>query len=81
MSKPDGTASGTIPVVIYAAKSSDDVHGSIPMQIADCRAAIEHAGDRVSADDVEVKAGRLRVERSYGAAGCEFRPPEGRQGP
>lgn len=35
------------PAVIYAAKSTDDLRGSIPAQIDDCRAAITHAGGRV----------------------------------
>ena len=35
-----------IPVVIYGAKSTEDPRGSIPTQLADCRAAIERAGGR-----------------------------------
>jgi integrase len=30
--------------------------------------------------DVDLKAGRLRVERSYDPAACQFRPPKSRQG-
>src|SRR6266571_3857650 len=33
--QPDRTS---VPAVIYAAKSTDDKHGSIPTQLADCRA-------------------------------------------
>jgi hypothetical protein len=33
-----------IPIVIYAAKSADDVQGSIPAQIADCEAMAEREG-------------------------------------
>ena len=36
-----------LPVVIFGAKSTDDPHGSIPAQIADCRDAIEREGGRV----------------------------------
>jgi hypothetical protein len=32
---------GAVAAVIYAAKSTDDRHGSIPTQIEDCRAAVE----------------------------------------
>ena len=35
-----------VPVVVYAAKSTADERGSIPTQLADCRAAIEREGDR-----------------------------------
>ena len=31
-----------IPCIVYAAKSSPDEQGSIPSQLADCAAAIEH---------------------------------------
>src|SRR4051812_34895440 len=51
MSDPEATRDAALPVVIYGAKSSDDVHGSIPTQIADCRAAIERAGGRVLVGD------------------------------
>ena len=34
------------PVVIYAAKSTEDRKGSIPTQIAECREAVEREGDR-----------------------------------
>jgi hypothetical protein len=33
--------------VLYAAKSTEDRHGSIPGQLQDCREAIERTGDRV----------------------------------
>lgn len=35
-----GTA-GPNPAVLYAAKSTEDKHGSIPTQLADCRAAVQ----------------------------------------
>jgi DNA invertase Pin-like site-specific DNA recombinase len=37
--------------VLYAAKSTEDRHGSIPGQIQDCRDAIERAEDRVLAGE------------------------------
>jgi hypothetical protein len=37
----DGADARAIPCVIYGAKSSDDVHGSIPTQVADCAASSE----------------------------------------
>lgn len=39
-------ADGPIPAVIYAAKSTDDLRGSIPTQLADCRASILREGAR-----------------------------------
>ena len=36
-----------IPCVAYAAKSTEDLRGSIPDQLADCRHALEIAGDRL----------------------------------
>jgi len=41
------TENGTIPAVIYAAKSTEDEHGSIPSQTAAVREAIEHEDGRV----------------------------------
>jgi hypothetical protein len=37
--------------VLYAAKSTEDRHGSIPGQMQDCRDAIERAEDRVLAGE------------------------------
>jgi hypothetical protein len=34
------------PCALYAAKSTEDRHGSIPDQLHDCRVAIEDAGSR-----------------------------------
>lgn len=36
----------SIPVVIYAAKSTDDVHGSIPTQVSDCEDAVKAESGR-----------------------------------
>ena len=40
----------TTPAVIYAAKSTTDPRGSIPTQLADCRAAAEAGGQEVVAE-------------------------------
>ena len=37
----------TIPAIIYAAKSTEDKHGSIPTQIEDCQALAEREGFEV----------------------------------
>jgi DNA invertase Pin-like site-specific DNA recombinase len=39
-------AVGATPCVIYGAKSTEDRRGSIPDQLEDCRAAVEHEPDR-----------------------------------
>lgn len=36
----------TLPVIVYAAKSTEDKRGSIPTQLADCHAAVEREGGR-----------------------------------
>jgi hypothetical protein len=45
-----------LPVVVYAAKSTEDVRASIPRQIEDCRATIESAGGRVIVGEWEDEA-------------------------
>src|SRR4051794_28867788 len=40
----DCATTSVVPAVVYAAKSTEDVHGSIPTQIEDCVAALESAG-------------------------------------
>lgn len=47
---PGVHAGGRLPVVIYAAKSTEDVRGSMETQVADCRAAAEAEGRHVVAD-------------------------------
>jgi DNA invertase Pin-like site-specific DNA recombinase len=47
---PDADSSAPSPAVIYAAKSTSDKRGSIPTQLADCRAAIDRAGGIVAAE-------------------------------
>jgi hypothetical protein len=39
-------AGSLIPCVVYAAKSTEDLRGSIPDQLAECRAAVEREGSR-----------------------------------
>jgi hypothetical protein len=45
-----------IPCILYAAKSSEDERGSIATQIAECRAAIETAGERLLAAEYRDEA-------------------------
>ena len=40
-------AGGPLPCVLYAAKSTEDVRGSLGTQLVDCRAAVEALGGRV----------------------------------
>jgi hypothetical protein len=40
-------AADRIACVVYAAKSTEDIRGSIPDQLRDCRETLERAGDRV----------------------------------
>jgi DNA invertase Pin-like site-specific DNA recombinase len=47
--KSETCPSGT-PCVVYAAKSSEDVHGSIPTQLADCRAYADREGWEVAGE-------------------------------
>ena len=44
MTTRESTMTSTVAAVIYAAKSSEDEHGSIPTQIADCKAMAEREG-------------------------------------
>lgn len=61
--------SGAPPCVIYAAKSTEDVRGSIPTQIADCRAAIERRGGRIYGEpQVDEKHSAFRANRGPGLA-------------
>ncbi len=46
----------TTPTIIYAAKSTEDKHGSIPTQIADCREAIERQGGREIVEEFKDEA-------------------------
>jgi DNA invertase Pin-like site-specific DNA recombinase len=54
-----------VPCVIYAAKSTDDLRGSIASQIADCRAEINRAGSR-SVIAVEHDDGASAYKRNRG---------------
>src|SRR3954468_22193799 len=58
-----------LPCVIYAAKSTDDVRGSIPTQLADCRTAIEREGNRpVAGEQADEAASAFRGSRGPGLA-------------
>ena len=44
-----------VPCVTYAAKSTEDIRGSIPDQLRDCAAAIDQAGDRLFVADTRTR--------------------------
>jgi hypothetical protein len=57
--------------VIYAAKSTEDVRGSIPTQLADCRRAIGARGEReVAAEFSDEGASAYSQNRGMGLAGA-----------
>jgi len=62
-----------IACVIYAAKSTEDRHGSIPDQLRDCRAAIETAGERrilaEYADEAVLAPARVQPHRGPDTGG------------
>jgi hypothetical protein len=47
---------GLIPRVSYAAKSTENVRGSIPDQLRDCRETLDRAGDRLLVDEYSDEA-------------------------
>ena len=49
-------ATNLIPCVIYAAKSTEDLRGSIPGQLSDCRDALARAGERIVAGEYSDEA-------------------------
>jgi hypothetical protein len=55
------------PAVIYAAKSTADVHGSIPAQLVDCRTRAEREGWRVVREFSDEAARRPNVDGHQGA--------------
>jgi DNA invertase Pin-like site-specific DNA recombinase len=54
------------PAVIYAAKSTDDVHGSIPTQIADCEAMATREGWVIAGTYSDEAASAYRGNRGNG---------------
>jgi len=61
-----------MPCVIYAAKSSEDVRGSIPTQLSDARAAINlQGGRRVVAEHADEAASAYRGNRGPGLAAAK----------
>lgn len=61
-----------LPAVLYAAKSSDDPRGSIPTQLADCRAAAEREhGRRVVAEHIDEAASAFKGNRGPGLAAAK----------
>ena len=64
--------SSEVPCVIYAAKSTDDVRGSIDTQLADARAAIEREGGRrMVAEHTDEAASAYRGNRGPGLAAAK----------
>lgn len=56
-----------LPCVLYAAKSTEDVRGSIDTQLDDCRAAIAREGNRrVASEQVDEAASAFRGNRGPG---------------
>jgi hypothetical protein len=56
-----------LPCVIYAAKSTEDIRGSIGTQLEDCRAAIEREGARrVVVEHKDESASAFRGNRGPG---------------
>src|SRR3954452_5258104 len=56
-----------LPCVAYAAKSTEDIRGSIGTQLADCRAAIERESDRrLAAEHIDESASAFRRSRGPG---------------
>jgi hypothetical protein len=45
------SATSAIPCVIHAAKSTEDLRGSIPGQLSDCRDELARAGERIVAGE------------------------------
>jgi DNA invertase Pin-like site-specific DNA recombinase len=65
--QPDTTATTTpIPAVVYAAKSTEDLRGSIATQLADCRAAADSAGRHVIAAHSDEAASAFKGNRGPG---------------
>ena len=61
-----------LPCVAYAAKSTEDVRGSIGTQLEDCRAAIKHeAARRLVAEHVDESASAFRRSRGPGLAAAK----------
>jgi DNA invertase Pin-like site-specific DNA recombinase len=55
-----------LPAIIYAAKSTADERGSIPTQLADCRAAAEAEGREIVAEFKDEKASAYKGNRGTG---------------
>lgn len=66
---------GTV-AVIYAAKSTDDKHGSIPTQLADCRAMADREGWEVVGEYQDEGKSAYRGNRGPGLAAAKERAAE-----
>lgn len=58
--------STAVPAVVYAAKSTEDTHGSIGTQLADCRSAAEREGRTVVAEHSDEAASAYKGNRGSG---------------
>ena len=56
-----------IPAVIYAAKSTEDKHGSIPTQLADCRTMAEREGWTIVGEFSDEAFRRTTVTEAQGS--------------
>lgn len=65
-----------LPAVIYAAKSTDDKHGSIPTQLADCRAMAEREDWEVVAECHDEGKSAYSGNRGQGLADARARAVE-----
>lgn len=62
------SSSGQVAAVVYAAKSTADVRGSIPTQLADCRALAKQYGMTVVGDYSDEAASAFKGNRGDGLA-------------
>jgi site-specific DNA recombinase len=72
---PESPTSGesTIPAILYAAKSTEDKHGSIPTQVADCRAMAEREGWMVMGEFRDEGFSAYRRSRGPGLEAAKHR--------
>src|SRR5688572_7782944 len=59
------------PAVIYAAKSTEDAHGSIPTQLADCRTAALALGRTIVGEHSDESASAFKGNRGAGLASAK----------
>src|SRR5436853_523670 len=64
-------ATGRTPAVVYAAKSTDDKHGSIPDQLADCRVVADRERWAVVGEYHDEAKSAYHGSRGDGLAGAK----------